>query len=229
MTEPTPPYYRGIRSFVLREGRMTASQQRALDTLLPRYALPPEGTLDLRESFDRIAPVCLEIGTGNGDNLLACATAHPENNYIAAEVHRPGIGHLLNGIARACLRNVRVWPGDVQDLLARLPAESLDMIYVFFPDPWPKARHHKRRLLQGSTWGGMRRCLARHGRLYVATDWANYAEDIAAEIRELSGWRNLAGRGVLAPRPCQRILTRFESRALGAGRAVHDFILARRD
>jgi tRNA (guanine-N7-)-methyltransferase len=228
VADSAPPHRRGIRSFVLREGRMTASQQRALDELLPRYALPTEGALDLRGIFGRVAPVCLEIGTGNGDNLLACAAAHPENDCIAAEVHRPGVGHLLNGIERAHLRNVRVWVADVQDLLTRLPAESLDMLYVFFPDPWPKARHHKRRLLRGAMWGALHRCLARHGRLYVATDWANYADDIVGELAGLPGWRNLADRGVLAPRPCQRVRTRFESRALAAGRAVHEFILARR-
>lgn len=221
------PQRRAIRSFVRREGRITAAQQRALDELLPRYALDVSAPLDLRAAFGRAAPVYLEIGSGNGDCLLACAARNPDNDYLAVEVHRPGVGHLLNGATAAALDNLRVCVSDVHLVLAQLPAECLLGVYIFFPDPWPKLRHHKRRLVRPPLWQALHRCLQRHGRVYLATDSDSYAEDIAAQLPTLDGWRNLAARGVYAPRLKARIRTRFEGRALAAGRTIHDFALAR--
>lgn len=206
---------------------MTVAQQRALEELLPAYELVAGQTVDLDGLFGRAGPTCLEIGTGNGDCILHCARTNPDTRYLGVEVHRPGIGHLLNQAAASNLGNLRVCVADAHQLLAALPAESLLTIFIFFPDPWPKARHHKRRLLKPVLFAALHRCLQRHGRLYLATDSDSYAEEIVAHLAALPAWLNLAGRGVEAPRPAARIRTRFEARALSAGRVIHEFVLAR--
>jgi tRNA (guanine-N7-)-methyltransferase len=226
---PADPQRRQVRSYVRREGRMTEAQLRAVQSLLPRFALSAEGPLDLNREFGRGAPVYLEIGTGNGDCLHACAAQNPDNNYLGVEVHRPGVGHLLNQVVASDLLNVRVSICDVHSVLAQLPAECLSVVYIFFPDPWPKIRHHKRRLIQAAFLAALLRPMRRNGRVYIATDSADYAENIALELSTQTGWLNLAGRGVLAPRLKARIRTRFEARALADARAVHEFTLARAD
>ena len=142
------PQHRPIRSFVRREGRMTAAQRRALDELLPQYGVSDARPLDNAALFGRAGPLHLEIGFGNGDALLRMALDHPANNYLGAEVHRPGVGHLLQQLEKNGIQNVRVSPHDATEVLARLGNASLAAIYIFFPDPWPKKRHHKRRLIQ---------------------------------------------------------------------------------
>lgn len=223
------PPHRGIRSFVRREGRITTAQARALDELLPVYAIPDEAHTPPAEWFGNRNPLCLEIGTGNGENLFLNARSHPANNYLAVEVHRPGIGQLLLQVAAANLRNVRVSTADIHEILARLPAACLQEICIFFPDPWPKSRHHKRRLIQPPFLASLHRVLAPSGRVRIATDIDDYADSILAALEVAPGWRNLAGKGGHAPRPRGRCLTRFERRALEAGRTVHDFLIARRD
>ena len=208
---------------------MTTAQLRALNTHLPSFELRASESIDLSAEFGRSAPVYLEIGSGNGDCLYACAVGNPGNNYLGIEVHRPGIGHLLNQAAAADLANLRVSVRDVHDVLTQLPAECLTAVYIFFPDPWPKMRHHKRRLVQCAFLASLRRCLRRNGRLYLATDSADYAEDIATQLAAQQAWLNLAGPGMLAPRLKARICTRFEARALASARPVHDFVLARAD
>lgn len=218
---------RAVRSFVRREGRITPSQRRALDELAGAYRWPlePRGTLEIT---GRVAPLWLEVGCGDGENVLAAAARHRGRDYIGCEVHGPGVGHLLNGIAHAELTNLRVAQCDVFDLLAALPGASLAGVSVFFPDPWPKKRHHKRRLLQAAFFAAVARVLRRDGQVFVATDWANYAEDVAALVETLPAWRNLAGPGRTAPRNKARILTKFERRALREGRTVADFVFALR-
>ena len=206
---------------------MTVAQARALAELLPRYelSLEPPG---VRSAWQRTAPLCLEIGTGNGENLLANACRQPDRNYLAVEVHRPGIGQLLLQVEARGLTNVRVSTADIFHVLEHLPEESLHEVAIFFPDPWPKTRHHKRRLLQASFFQRLRPLLARHGRVHIATDIADYAESLLETLIGLPEWENLAGAGHRAPRPRWRCLTRFEARGVAAGRAIHNFVLARR-
>lgn len=207
---------------------MTVAQARALSELLPRYALNLDAA-NVLTAWQRRAPLCLEIGTGNGENLLANARRNPDRNYLAVEVHRPGIGQLLLQVEAHDVRNVRVSTADVLFVLERLPAESLQEVAIFFPDPWPKTRHHKRRLLKTTFFELLRPRLARHGRVHVATDIEDYAESLLETLADLPAWENLAGAGKRAPRPSWRCLTRFEARGLAAGRPIHDFVLARRD
>jgi tRNA (guanine-N7-)-methyltransferase len=217
---------RAVRSFVRREGRMTSSQRRALDELAPRYRWPL-AAIAPREVTGRAAPLWLEIGCGDGENVLAAALAEPARDYIACEVHGPGVGHLLNRAEAAGLSNLWVAQCDVLDLLRCLPDGALTGVNVFFPDPWPKKRHHKRRLLQAPLLDALARVLAREGRVFVATDWADYAEGISDLVAASPGWLNLAGPRRHAPRLKHRILTKFERKALREGRTVADFVLAR--
>ncbi|MSR14461.1 MAG: tRNA (guanosine(46)-N7)-methyltransferase TrmB [Gammaproteobacteria bacterium] len=219
---------RTIRSFVRREGRMTAAQSRALEAHLAGLAVPVGENLDLGSLFGRQAPTYLEIGSGNGECIAHLASKSPANDYIAVEVHRPGIGHLLNLALDAALTNLRVSTDDVHALLPRLPRESIAGVYIFFPDPWPKLRHHKRRLLQAEFFTALEPCLVGHGRVHIATDSLNYAEHLRDLFGALRQWRNLAGPSQTSPRLKRRPLTRFELRGIAAGRQIHDFTLARR-
>ncbi|MGH8596335.1 MAG: tRNA (guanosine(46)-N7)-methyltransferase TrmB, partial [Gammaproteobacteria bacterium] len=145
---------------------------------LDRLSLPIDEALDLPAIFGRRAPVYLEIGSGNGECIADLAKTFPANDYIAVEVHRPGIGHLLNLAVASSLANLRVTTDDVHALLPRLMPESISAVYVFFPDPWPKTRHHKRRLLQADFFDALVPCMSRHGLIHVATDSAEYAEHV---------------------------------------------------
>ncbi len=202
---------------------MTSAQLRALDELLPRYAVTGE---TLARSTLRRAPVVLEVGIGNGENLLAMAARDPGSDYLGSDVHRPGLGHTLLGIERLSLSNLRVYDGDVFDLLAILPAASLSAVHIYFPDPWPKKRHHKRRLLGADLLLQLAPLLRRGARVYFATDNADYASAARAQFEAHSEWRNLAGAGRWALRPRHRIVTRFESRAGRAGTSVYELAFA---
>lgn len=215
---------RPIRSFVRREGRFTDAQRRAVETLLPRYGVPAgEGAIDFVALFGRNAPVHLEIGFGNGDALAAMAAAHPENSYLGIEVHRPGIGALLRRVDSLGLSNVRVIAGDaVEFLTQRIPEHSLAAVYLFFPDPWPKKRHHKRRLVQTAFAALVRSRLRPGGRWHLATDWEDYARHMLAVLSVEAGFTNAAGVGQFSPRPAERPLTRFERRGQRLGHGVWD-------
>lgn len=227
MNLPSSPQ-RPIRSYVRREGRITDAQRRALETLLPRYGVPAdEAPLDLAALFGRRAPVHVEIGFGNGEALAAMAGAHPENDYLGIEVHRPGVGSLLRRIEAEALNNVRVACVDAVGLLARVPDGSLDAIYLFFPDPWPKKRHHKRRLVQSGFVALARRKLRIQGRLCMATDWEDYARHMYAVLAADPGLENLAIDGVFVSRPEARPLTRFERRGQKLGHGVWDLAFRR--
>jgi len=213
-----------VRSFVRREGRITTAQERALTELWHRYGCPDTNQpLDLGMLFGRAAPRHLEIGCGNGDFILDAAVAHPENDYLGIEVHRPGLGHLLHRASECGVRNLRVLNLDAAEALARLlPAQAFECTYVFFPDPWPKKRHHKRRLLNPERARLLRALLAPHGRLFVATDWDDYAQAILEALATVPGLVNLAGAAVWSPRPRWRPVTRYERRARRLNHAIRD-------
>ena len=216
---------RRIRSFVLRQGRMTHAQNRALDELLPKYTLP-EGTLDLTALFGRDARRSLEIGFGNGETLVELARRHPDEDFLGVEVHRPGVGRLLNALQAGGLTNVRVACDDAVKLCGEcLPDASLDAVLIYFPDPWPKKRHHKRRLLQPEFAALLARRLKPGGRLHFATDWEDYAAQALAVLAACPGLENTAAR--YAPRPAERPATRFEQRGLKLGHAVFDLVFRR--
>jgi tRNA (guanine-N7-)-methyltransferase len=192
MSDPvdTPSVHlRKIRSFVKRPGRATAAQRRALDQLMPRYGVPTDAQipLDLDALFGRRAPRVLDIGFGDGEAVVTCAANYRDIDYLGVEVHEPGIGHLLLLLEKANLANVRVIARDAADVVRELGDESFDAVNLFFPDPWPKKRHHKRRLVQPAFTAEIARVLKAGGLFHVATDWADYAEHarvvIATELR----------------------------------------------
>ena len=224
-----PKSHRPIRSFVRREGRITEAQRRALEELLPRYGVAPgEAPLDFVALFGRAAPLHLEIGFGNGEALAAMALAQPQNNYLGIEVHRPGVGMLLRRLDAECIPNVRVACSDAKEVLEqRIPDASLSAMYVFFPDPWHKQRHHKRRLVQPAFIALLGRKLKPGGTLHLATDWEDYAQQMLALLSVAEGFENAAGPGRYAPRPEARPLTRFERRGQRLGHGVRDLVFRR--
>ncbi|HSN18959.1 MAG TPA: tRNA (guanosine(46)-N7)-methyltransferase TrmB [Gammaproteobacteria bacterium] len=221
------PVLRRVRSFVLRQGRITPGQERALAELLSRYALP-EGPVDWRALFGRDARRTLEIGFGDGDNLVELARRHPEQDFLGCEVHRPGVGRLLLALEAERLSNVRVHPDDALVLLReRIPDASLDAILIYFPDPWPKKRHHKRRLVQPETAELFARKLKAGGTLQLATDWEDYARHALEVLNACPAFRNRAADGGGVPRPAERPETKFERRGLKLGHQVTDLVFTR--
>ena len=230
MGNPSPDAKRGtpIRSFVRRDSRMTPAQKAALEALWPRYVLPLLNTRDdLDAAFGRPAPTTLEIGSGDGACTLALAGCEADQNYIAVDVYRPGLGRLLHRAASESLSNIRVSDEDICDLLGPITEPVFDRVLVFFPDPWPKKRHNKRRLLQQDFFNLLLPRVQRHGRVFIATDNAEYAESVVATIEQLPCWINLAGPGAWAPRAAFRPITKFEAKAGAAGSRVFDIVLAR--
>ncbi len=219
---------REIRSYVVRGGRLTVAQQRALDEYWPRYGLEyGAGVLDLPALFGRDAPRTLEIGFGNGDNLAQLAATHPEQDFIGVEVHPPGVGHLLLKAAQTGLGNLRIVQHDAVELLRdSLAPESLDAILVLFPDPWHKKRHHKRRLVSRAFAELALTRLKPGGILQLATDWTPYAEWMLEILEAVPGLRNRSAAGYM-PRDPDRSATRFEKRGERLGHAVHDLCYER--
>lgn len=223
---PNSAEIRPIRSFTRREGRITAAQRKALDELLPRYgASKGVKPLDFNALFQRCAPVHLEIGFGNGGTLLRMATNHPEHNYFGIEVHRPGVGHLLVQLQKNNIANVRVVCRDAAEVLAeQIPDQSIAATYIFFPDPWPKKKHHKRRLVQPPFVAQLTKKLIPGGLLYLATDWQHYAEQMLQACEGVPDLINCAGKGRFSPRPECRPLTRFEQRGQSLGHNIWDLV-----
>lgn len=221
----TPPLNeRPVRSFVRREGRLTRAQQRALDHLWPRFGIPEDGDPpDLDALFEHRAPTVLEIGFGNGDNLAEMAGTHPELNFIGIEVHRPGVGHLLQLLERGGLSNVRVMMGDALELLRRrVKDRSLARIMVLFPDPWPKRRHHKRRLIRPEFLELAATRLQTDGILQLATDWEDYAAHIDQMMHDVEAFAALSEDTPPHSSPIHRSQTRFERRGLRLGHRIHE-------
>jgi len=225
---PGLPPTRPIRSYVLRQGRMSPAQQRACDELLPRFGVPfAPAPLDLARVFGRVAPVTLEIGFGMGETTAAIAQAHPDVDYLGIEVHLPGVGALLQRIDALALANVRVIRHDAVDVVdAMIAPASLAAVHVYFPDPWPKKRHHKRRLLNASFVHALALRLVAGGYLHVATDWAHYADEVLATLSAEPLLVNTAAG--FASRPAWRPQTKFELRGRRLGHEVFDLLFTRR-
>lgn len=223
----TPPLRR-IRSFVRRQGRLTEGQQRSLDTLWPVYGIEPDQPVDFDALFARTAPLTLEIGFGNGASLVNMAAAAPEINFLGIEVHRPGVGHLLYELQQRQISNVRVWCHDAVEILTRRIADHcLDRVLLFFPDPWHKRKHHKRRLVQDDFVALLARKLKPGGLLHMATDWQDYAIHMLKIVEANPEFQNLAGKGGYAERPAERPETRFETRGKRLGHRVQDLLFQR--
>ncbi len=221
--------HRSIRSFVQRQGRITPSQQRALDELLPRFGLTYRAEVfDIPAIFGREAPLWLEIGFGSGDSLAEIAAAQPQVDFIGIEVHRPGVGKLLNSIQQRDLHNLRVVCHDAVEVLRDCIADAaLDRLLLFFPDPWHKKRHHKRRIVNPQFAELVRRKLAVGGVWHLATDWQDYAEWMLEHLDAAPGLDNCAGPGQYSERPDYRPLTRFERRGMRLGHGVWDLLYRR--
>jgi len=228
MTDTTDPSKRHIRSFVLRQGRISAAQQRACTTLLPRYGIPyTAAKINLPEIFGRAAPKILEIGFGMGDSTASIALAHPENDYLALEVHTPGVGNLLQLIDTQEIKNIRIIQHDAVEVLRdMLDEDTLDGVHIFFPDPWHKARHNKRRLIQAPFIAKLVHTLKPGGYIHVATDWQDYAEQVLSVLSAEPLLENTATD--YAPRPAYRPLTKFEQRGIRLGHGVWDLFFTRK-
>lgn len=222
---PEPPH-RPIRSYVRREGRLTRGQQRALDELWNDFGVDNADTLlDLEQLFGRSAPRVLEIGFGNGVSLAQMAAAHPQFDYLGIEVHRPGVGALLLLVQERQLSNVRVICDDAVDVLKkRIPDHSLDRVQLFFPDPWHKKRHHKRRILRPEFVSLVAQKLKPGGIFHLATDWQDYARQMMQVMSAATEFSNQAGAHAFAPRPESRPLTKFEQRGQRLGHGVWDLL-----
>lgn len=217
---------RRVRSFVLREGRMTSAQHRALEHLWPKTGLSArDGVLDVRRVFGSDMPLVLEIGYGTGSSLVTMAKNTPDTAFVGIEVHRPGVGALLQMAQEAGLSNLRTYCDDAVDVLTHcIGSESVDRIQIYFPDPWPKKKHHKRRLVQPEFIKLLRTRLRAGGILHMATDWEDYADHMMAVMTEASGWENCAGPQCFSERPDWRPVTRFEQRGTSLGHAVRDLV-----
>ena len=206
---------------------MTHGQERALTELLPRFAVP-EGPVDFRALFGREARRTLEIGFGDGHNLAELARRHPEQDFLGCEVHSPGVGRLLLSMEADHLTNVRVYPDDaVPFLRERVADASLDTLLIYFPDPWPKKRHHKRRLVQADTAVLFASKLKRGGTLQLATDWEDYARHALEVLNACPAFHNRAADGGCVPRPAERPETKFERRGLKLGHQVFDVVFSK--
>ncbi|ACT08027.1 tRNA (guanine-N(7)-)-methyltransferase [Dickeya chrysanthemi Ech1591] len=220
---------RRIRSFVRRQGRLTKGQQQALDDFWPVMGVEYQNEpLDFARLFGRDAPVVLEIGFGMGASLVTMAQQHPEQNFIGIEVHVPGVGACLGAAQEAGADNLRVMCHDAVEVLERMiPDGSLAMVQLFFPDPWHKARHNKRRIVQAPFAELVKRKLAIGGVFHMATDWEPYAQHMLEVMSAVAGYRNLSDHNDYVPRPASRPLTKFEARGQRLGHGVWDLMFER--
>ena len=227
----TPARRRSIRSFVRRAGRLTASQQRALDDLWPEFGVAfGAAVLRLDALFGREAPVVLEIGFGNGETLVQQAAEHPECDFLGIEVHEPGVGHCLIKARDAGVTNLRLIRHDAIEVLeTMIPPASLARVNLYFPDPWPKKRHHKRRIVQLPFLDLVADRLVPGGSFNVATDWENYAEHIEATVHESGRFRCAETRVHAGDQPLDRPGTKFERRGLRHGHRIRDWRFVRAD
>ena len=225
MADQRQPHHRPIRSFVRRAGRLTSSQQRALDELWPGYGVEYTAkALDFETLFGRRAPVVLEIGFGNGDTLVAMAADNRDQDYLGIEVHEPGVGHCLIAADKAGVCNLKLVVHDAMEVLEhQVPGGSLARINLYFPDPWPKKRHHKRRIVQPGFLALCADRLAPDGSMHIATDWANYAEHIDEVFAASPHFVCVERREHQGDRPLDRPVTKFERRGLRHGHAIVDW------
>ena len=222
-SESTVPHR--IRSFIRRQGRLTPGQQLALDNYWDKYCLNPNADYDFSQVFGRNAPLFVEIGFGNGESLSSMAAANPDKDYIGIEVHRPGVGHLLLLLNQQSLTNVRIYCHDAIEIMEHKIADnSLSGVHLFFPDPWPKKKHHKRRIVRPDFIDLLIRKLKPEGYFHAATDWENYAEAMLAVLSESSALRNASPSNDYCQCPEYRPLTKFEQRGIRLGHGVWDLI-----
>ncbi len=225
MTNPQKIDPSRIRSYIRRQGRATAGQKLALDSYWQKYCLPAQFDVDFSRIFGRQAPLIVEIGFGNGNSLADMAEANPELNYLGIEVHRPGVGHLLMLLEQRGIANVRIYHHDAIEILEqKIPNHSLAGVHLFFPDPWQKRRHHKRRIVRPSFVELLNKKLAVGGYFHAATDWEHYAKDMLGILSAGHGLRNFSPSQDFCPRPNYRPLTKFENRGLALGHGVWDLI-----
>ena len=224
-----PQQHNVIRSFVLRQGRVSNAQRRAYEDLLPKYGVPyTKDLLNFEIVYGREAPRYLEIGSGMGETTVSIARSHPQNDYLAIEVYTPGVGSLLKQIEEFKLTNLRIVQHDAVEVVNNMfPQEYLDGIHIFFPDPWPKLRHHKRRLIQPEFISLLCKHLKSGGYIHVATDWNNYADQILEVMSNELSLTNTARDFV--QRPEYRPLTKFEQRGLRLGHKVWDLVFKKID
>ncbi|NQY27537.1 MAG: tRNA (guanosine(46)-N7)-methyltransferase TrmB [Piscirickettsiaceae bacterium] len=227
MTDKKP--LRTVRSFVRREGRLTPGQERALKELWPQFGIDDgEDNLDLVQLFGRDAPIVFEIGFGNGSSLATMAENQPDTNFIGVEVHRPGVGHLLKLIKEKKLTNLRLACTDAVELLKdRVADNSLDRVQLYFPDPWHKKRHHKRRIIQAAFVNLLTHKIKSGGYLHMATDWQHYAEQMLDDLSNNVDFVNCANDTGYIDRPDYRPLTKFEQRGQNLGHGVWDLLFKR--
>lgn len=223
------PYLRRIRSFVLREGRLTKGQQHALENFWSDYGIDYQNApLDLNQVFGRQAPRVLEIGFGMGKSLVAMAKTAPEHDFIGIEVHRPGVGACLSEAEANQVTNLKVFEHDAVEVLDHMiPEQSLDTVQLFFPDPWHKKRHHKRRIVQPDFVQALRTKLKIGGVFHMATDWQHYAEHMLEVMLAAEGFENLSSTNDYVERPEHRPLTKFEQRGQKLGHGVWDLMFKR--
>lgn len=219
---------RTIKSFILRQGRLTQGQQRALDEQWPVFGIDYEAKLlDFEVLFGNTNPVILEIGFGNGESLLQMAAENPEQNFIGIEVHRPGVGHLLHLIQEHGIQNLRVMNHDAIDILQnQITDHSLDRVQLYFPDPWHKKKHNKRRIVQTSFLDMLARLLKADSKIHFATDWEHYAKHMMQTLENHDVFENVAGNNQYSPKPDYRPITKFERRGQRLGHGVWDLVFS---
>lgn len=219
-----------IRSFIRRQGRMTPAQQNALNTFWETYCLDPDVEHDYNRVFGRVAPLVVEIGFGNGAALAEMAEANPERDFIGIEVHKPGVGHLMLLAQQKKLTNLRIFCHDAIEILEKnIPDNRLAAVHLFFPDPWPKKRHHKRRIVRDDFVEIISRKLKPGGYFHAATDWENYAEHMLAVLNRSKTLINSSPASGFCERPDYRPLTKFEKRGIRLGHNVWDLVFKKQD
>lgn len=232
MTDQDQPFQRKIRSFVMRAARMTDGQKKSLEQNWAQYGLSvSDGALDIPQVFGREADTVLEIGFGMGDSFVDMAIAAPEKNFIGIEVHLPGVGRMLNRTEKEAVPNIRCFKDDAVDILNDCVADgALATVQLFFPDPWHKKKHHKRRIVQPEFAQLVRKKLKSGGTFHMATDWENYAEHMLEVMEEAEGFTNTSGKGKFTDgRPAHRPVTKFEKRGQRLGHGVWDLIYKKYD
>jgi tRNA (guanine-N7-)-methyltransferase len=219
--------HRSVRSFIIREGRLTRGQQQALDRLLPEFGLSvdqfPDQSFQPAAIFGQEMKITMEIGFGDGEALLEVAKNNPENGFIGVEVHRPGVGHLLLEAEKRALTNIRVFNDDAVEVLnSAIGDQTIDKLCLYFPDPWPKKKHNKRRILQADFVEQVIRVLKLGGEFHFASDWQPYAVEALEKLNSTAGLKNLTKDNLYSERPSDRPMTKFEKRGLKLGHGVWD-------
>ena len=221
----TSPIQHKIRSFVLRAGKLTAGQKRAIEELLPQFILDENQVFNDEEAFGNNHPICLDIGFGNGESLIHIARMHPEINFIGMEVHSPGVGHLLLKIEEYDLQNIKIYQYDGVEILKNCFKEnSIDAIHIYFPDPWHKKRHNKRRLIQQPFVRSLLPKLKNNARIHIATDWQEYALHIQEVFSEFAEFKNIEENNAFTQKPEWRPITKFERRGIKLGHDSYDLV-----